>query len=523
MKPQVEGLTPGNTNGVRADAEAPALPPRHHDSGAHSGWTLVRERRATARRYQQDRPCAQGRRRRNDGRPRGAKWRPNSPECRADLPRERMSALTQAPLEPLGNEATFGRARSAHRNATTEPGRYHRTVGHPPDENGHHRDLGVWPLPGTGPAIAVLQDRRTESSRERSGRRFRGSGHLFEGSGFRGSGPPFEGFAFRGSGPPVEGSGFQGTGPSVEGSGFQGSGPPSKGSALRGSGSPFEGSGFRGSGPPFEGFAFRGSGPPVEGSGFQETGPPVEGSGFQGSGPPSKGSAFRGSGSPFEGSGFRGAGPSSKGSDFRGPGPPVEGLGSRRGGPPVGGPGRTRSSHANQPTTIGPTGLERVSQRRPGAPRRLLPATPLGPPRRVTRPIGEGSGGSEATSCPGSWSGSAETLTDPGSPVIRMLRSGRRRRPLTSSNGAVGGTNDTHGSEGSPRTAPGPGAGYAQDGHSHSASPVPAGTQTEPRSRSSYSSLQLLPPRATMAPVHQSAPQVPVRPQTQQNHIHIYN
>ena len=97
-----------------------------------------------------------------------------------------------------------------------------------------------------------------------------------------------------------------------------------------------------------------------------------------------------------------------------------------------------------------------------------------------------------------------------------MLRSGRRRRPLTSSDGAVGGTNDTHGSEGSPRTAPGPGAGYAQDGHSHSASPVPAGTQTEPRSRSSYSSLQLLPPRATMAPVHQSAPQVPVRPQTQQ-------
>ena len=101
-------------------------------------------------------------------------------------------------------------------------------------------------------------------------------------------------------------------------------------------------------------------------------------------------------------------------------------------------------------------------------------------------------------------------------PVIRMLRSGRRRRPSTDDGGAVGGTNDTHGSEGSPRTAPGPGAGYVQDGQYHSASPVPAGTQTEPRSRSSYSSLQLLPPRATMAPAYQRAPQVPVRPQAQQ-------
>ena len=523
MKPQVEGLTPGNTNGGRADAEAPALPPRHHDSGAHSGWTLVRERRATARRYQQDRPYAQGRRRRNDGRPRGAKWRPNSPECRADLPRERMSALTQAPLEPLGNEATFGRARSAHRNATTEPGRYHRTFGHTPDENGHHRDLGVWPLPGTGPAIAVLQDRRTESSRERSGRRFRGSGHLFEGSGFRGSGPPFEGFAFRRVRTPCRGVRF---------------------SRDR---TPCRRVRFPRVRTPIQGSAFRGSGPSVEGSGFQGSGPPVGGSGFRGSGPlgrvrfsrvrtPCRRVRFSRVRTPCRRVRFsrvrtpcrRVPDPHSirfsggQGSDFRGPGPPVEGLGSRRGGPPVGGPGRTRSSHANQPTTIRPTGLERVSQRRPGAPRRLLPATPLGPPRRVTRPIGEGSGGSEATSCPGSWSGSAETLTDPGSPVIRMLRSGRRRRPLTSSDGAVGGTNDTHGSEGSPRTAPGPGAGYAQDGHSHSASPVPVGTQTEPRSRSSYSSLQLLPPRATMAPVHQSAPQVPVRPQFQQYNIIHY-
>ena len=102
-------------------------------------------------------------------------------------------------------------------------------------------------------------------------------------------------------------------------------------------------------------------------------------------------------------------------------------------------------------------------------------------------------------------------MASPCPPVIRMLRSGRRRRPSTDDDGAVGGTNDTHGSEGSPRTAPGPGAGYVQDGQYHSASPVPAGTQTEPRSRSSYSSLQLLPPRATMAPAYQSAPQVPVR------------
>ena len=423
--------------------------------------------------------------------PSGARIRPNvGPNCQE-------SACRRSPRPPWSHWATKQRSAGRARPTETRPQSLVAIVGRLGTPQTKTDTTGTWACGHSQGPDPQLPCYRTDEPNPHAKEVDDASGSpdtYSKGPVFEGPDPRSKGSLFEGPDPLSKGPVFKGPDPLSKSPVSKGPDPHSKGPVFGGPDPLSEGPVFEGPDPLPEGFAFRGSGPPFEGSGF------------------------RGAGPPFKGSGFRGAGPPSKGSDFRGPGPPVEGLGSRRGGPPVGGPGRTRSCHANQPTTIRPTGLERVSQRRPGAPRRLLPATPLGPPRRVTRPIGEGSGGSEATSCPGSWSGSAETLTDPGSPVIRMLRSGRRRRPLTSSDGAVGGTNDTHGSEGSPRTAPGPGAGYAQDGHSHSASPVPVGTQTEPRSRSSYSSLQLLPPRATMAPVHQSAPQVPVRPQTQQKH-----
>ena len=516
MKPQVEGLTPGNTNGGRADAEAPALPPRHHDSGPIQvgPWCADggREPEDTNRTAHTPRgggvattgaPVA----------PRGARIRPNvGPTCQE-------SACRRSPRPPWSHWATKQRSAGRARLTETRPQSLVAIIGRSGTPQTKTDTTGTWACghsQGPDPQLPCYRTDEPNPHAKEVDDASEGPDPHSKGSLFEGPDPLSRGPVFKGPDHLSKGPVSKGPDPHPKGPLFEGPDPHSKGPVFSGPDPLSEGPVFEGPDPLPEGSLFRGSGPLFEGSGFQGSGPPVGGSGFRGSGPPAGGFAFRGSGPPFEGSGFRGAGPPSEGSDFRGPGPPVEGLGYRRGGPPVGGPGRTRSNHANQPTPIRPTGLERVSQRRPGAPRRLLPATPLGPPCRVTRPIGEGSGGSEATSCPGSWSGSAETFTDLGSPVIRMLRSGRRRRPLTSSDGAVGGTNDTHGSEGSPRTAPGPGAGYDQDGHSHSASPVPVGTQTEPRSRSSYSSLQLLPPRATMAPVHQRAPQVPVRPQTQQ-------
>ena len=239
--------------------------------------------------------------------PSGALIRPNvGPTCQE-------SACRRSPRPPWSHWATkqrsAGRARP-HRNATTEPGRYHRTLGHTSDENGHHRDLGVWPLPGTGPAIAVLQDRRTESSRERSGRRFRGSGHLLEGSAFRGSGPPFEGFAFRGSGPPVEGSGFQG------------SGPPSEGSAFRGSGTPIRRVRFpRVRTPHPKGSVFEGPDPLSKGPVSKGPDPHPKGPLFEGPDPHSRGLVFEGPDPLSKGPVSKGPDPHPKGPIFEGPDP----------------------------------------------------------------------------------------------------------------------------------------------------------------------------------------------------------
>ena len=200
---------------------------------------------------------------------------------------------------------------------------------------------------------------------------------------------------------------------------------------------------------------------------------------------------------PFEGLGLHRSVPSVEGLGVRLFEPPFEGFGARRSEAPVEGLGVRRP----EPPFVG-LGV----RSEPG----------FAPLLGAARPIGGRRGLEASGSANGSWGSSADSMASPCPPVIRMLRSGRRRRPSTDDDGTVGGTVETHGSEGSPRTAPRPGAGYVQGSSQHSAHPAQAGTQTEPQSRSSFSSLQLLSPRLPTAAVNSNAPQVSVRPQLQQ-------
>ena len=384
---------------------------------------------------------------------------------------------------------------------------------------------------GSEPPIGGLGVRRSEPPFVGLG--VRRSEPPVAGFGVRRSEPPFEGLGVRRSEPPFEGLGVRRPEPPFVGLGARWSEPPVKGLGVRRSEFSFEGLGVRLSEPPFGGLGVRRSEPPFEGLGVRRAEPPFVGLGARWSEPPVEGLGVRRSEFSFEGLGVRLSEPPFEGLGVRRSEPLVEGLGVHRSEPPVEGLG----VHRPVPSVEGPgvrlfePPFEGFGVRRCEPPfvglgvrRSEPPFAGLGvrsepgfaPPLGAARPSGGRRGLEASGSANGSWGSSADSMASSCLPVIRMLRSGRRRRPSTDDGGAVGGTNDTHGSEGSPRTAPGPGAGYVQDGQYHSASPVPAGTQTEPRSRSSYSSLQLLPPRATMAPAYQSAPQVPVRPQAQQ-------